>query len=79
LDGGVKLVAFVFADEVKYGIAAQHDFEGGYAAGACGLGYQGLGDYAFEHGGQLGADLLLVVGGEHVYDTVYGGGGPGGV
>lgn len=74
LDGGVELVAFVFADEVEYGIGAEHDFECGYAARASCAGYQGLGDNALEGGGELGADLLLVVGWEDVDNAVNGGG-----
>ena len=67
------------ADEGLNGGRGDHDLERGHASGLVDAGQEHLGDDGDETGGQLGADLRLLVGREGVDDTVDGGRGAGGV
>ena len=79
LDVGGDAEGLVVAYEGADGGGGDHDLEGGDAAGAVLAGHEGLGDDGDEGGGELGPDLLLLVGGEGVDDAVDGAGGAGGV
>ena len=73
-DGVVDLVGLALADQVLDGGIHAHDLEDGVQLAFLGQD-QALGDHGAEHHGQLGADLVLLVGREGVDHTVDGLGG----
>ncbi len=77
-DGVVDLVGLALADQVLDGGVHAHDLEYGMEPALIGQD-QALGDHGAEHHGQLGADLVLLVGREGVDHTVDGLGGAQGV
>ena len=77
-DGVVDLVGLALADQVLDGGIHAHDLEDGVQLAFLGQD-QALGDHGAEHHGQLGADLVLLVGREGVDHTVDGLGGAQGV
>src|SRR5207244_4215235 len=79
LDGGVDTEGLVFANEVGDGGRDDHELVGGDHAIGVDARAQRLREHGQESGGQLHADLFLLVGGEGVDDAVDGAGGTGGV
>ena len=71
-DDVVEFLGGAFADDGADGGIGDEDFVDGNAAFAIGLFHEELGDDAFEGGGEHGADLALLVGGEDVDDPVNG-------
>src|ERR1043165_5936174 len=72
LDVRHDLVALVVADQRADGRVGDHDLRRHGAAAAVHLRQQLLTEHAFQHEGQLGADLVLLEGREHVDDAVDG-------
>ncbi len=79
LDHARDLVRLAFADEVGDRHVDDQNFQRGDAACFVDALEEVLRDHALERFGKGGADLVLLIGGKHVDDTVDGFGGAGGM
>ena len=71
-DDVVEFLSGAFPDNCGDGGGGEHDFVHRDAAGFVGPAHEELGDDATEGGGEHGADLRLLICGEHVDETVDG-------
>ena len=73
LNLGSQLICLVFTDQIPYRSIGHHHFKGCHTTGFRLFVDQLLGDDTFQYIGQLYTDLLLLIGREHIHNTVNGG------